>query len=312
MALPAWDPGSPGDEPQFTSDVRKSDAKVRLAALAGRQRGRVRYDQLRTLGIGHATIKRWRDSGYLHPELPRVYAVGHAAKSTESDLSAALLYAGPGAELSHGTAIWWLDLLKYPPPQIHLSTPRRVRSLDGIVVHRERHLDRVIHKGFPVTTHSQAILDFAATGPPDLLRLVLANADYDDLLDIEELQSMMGRGVDGTVALRGALEIHLPELARTRSDLEKLLLHLCQTQQLPIPHINKYIGPHLVDAYWPKHMLVVEVDGWRGHRTRAQRERDYRKDLELRASGLRVNRYTWHQCQDTPADVAADLRREGL
>jgi len=37
--------------------------------------------------------------------------------------------------LSHGTAIWWLDLLKYPPLEIHVSTPRRVRDLDNIVAH---------------------------------------------------------------------------------------------------------------------------------------------------------------------------------
>jgi hypothetical protein len=71
-----------------------------VAAVAGRQRGRIRYDQLKALRIGDATIRRWIDAGYLHPELPRVYAVGHRGRSAEADLAAALLYAGRGAMLS--------------------------------------------------------------------------------------------------------------------------------------------------------------------------------------------------------------------
>jgi hypothetical protein len=186
----------------------------------------------RALGVGEGTVRRWRDAGYLYPELPRVYAVGHPGRSVESDLAAAVLYAGPGAMLSHGTAVWWLDLLKYPPRDIIISTPRRVQSLDGIVVHSRRRLERDWRKGLPVTPPSRAILDFAATGRRDLLRLVLANADHEDVLDVAGLQRMMGMGVDGTVALRAALEIHLPELAHTRSGNEILLLTFCET--LPV------------------------------------------------------------------------------
>jgi len=42
---------------------------------------------------------------YLHPELLRVYAVGHRAPSVEADVTAAVLYAGPGAMLSHAAAL---------------------------------------------------------------------------------------------------------------------------------------------------------------------------------------------------------------
>ena len=38
-------------------------------------------------------------------------------------------------------------------------------------------------------------------------------------------------------------------------------------------------------------------------------ERDHQRDLELRAAGYIVLRYTWRQLTDTPAAVAADLRR---
>jgi hypothetical protein len=296
-----------GHEYQFSSGIRNQNAKIRMAALAGRQFGRVRYDQIRAFGIGKATVNRWCIAGYLHLKLPRVYAVGHPGRSTEADLAAALLYAGPGAMLSHSTAAWWLGLLQYPPPQIIVSSPRRVRDIDNIVVHGRRHLDRIWHNRLPVTTPSQAILDFAANGRDGLLRLVLANADYHDLLNTDALQRLMGRRITGTAALRQALDIHLPQLADTRSRDEVLLLELLETYGLPIPLVNVFYKGWLLDAYWPPQRVVVEIDGIKGHRTRAQLESNHRRDFELRQAGLTVFRYTRRQLTETHAAVAAEL-----
>ena len=300
---------APGDEWRFSRGDRDSNAKVRVAELAAVQFGRVRFGQLRGLGVSKHAIGRWRAAGYLHKVLPGVYAVGHPGASTEADLAAAVLYAGPQAMLSHGTAIWWLGLLRYPPGEIHVSTPRRVNSITDIVVHTRRGLERVTRRGLPVTTVSRALLDFAATGPTDLLRLALANADYHDLLDITQLQRLGGRGIAGTVALRDALRIHLPELAHTRSGLERLLLTFCQTHRLPIPQCNVYLHGWLADAYWPDKRLVVEVDGPKGHRTTAQLYRDHQRDLELRAAGFIVLRYTSRQLTEAPEAVARELRQ---
>ncbi|HEY1521430.1 MAG TPA: DUF559 domain-containing protein [Solirubrobacteraceae bacterium] len=294
-------------ESQFSAEGGRVNAKRLVAERAATQFGRVRVDQLRELGVGRTRIRRWRDSGYLHPELPRVYAVGHPGRSTESNLCAAALYAGPGAMLSHSTAAWWLGLLKYPPQEIFISTPRRISNRRNIVIHGGRHLDRIWHTGLPVTTPSQTIIDFAATGPPDLLRFVLANADYNDVLDADALARVTG--VAGAPALRAALKIHLPELARTRSRGERLLVSFCQEQRLPIPQVNVYVHGWLVDAHWPEHKLVVEIDGPGAHRTPAQIYTDHRRDLELRAAGYVVLRYTEQQLLDTPAAVAADIRR---
>jgi very-short-patch-repair endonuclease len=295
----------------FTSGPRKSNLKVRVAAVAARQFGRIRYDQIRAAGAGEATIHRWCKGGYLHLMLPRVYAVGHPGSSVEADLCAAVLYAGPGAMLCHGTAIWWLELLKYPPRnQIHVSTPRDVKSLDGIVVHeRRRRLERIWHKGLPVTTPAQALLDYAATGTSELLRLALANADYNDLLDVDAMLRLTGRGTAGSTALRRALQIHLPQLADTRSRGERtLLIVVCEGRNLPIPDVNVYVEGWLVDAHWPGTRLIVEIDRAQGHGTQAQIERDRRRDLELRTAGYTVLRYTERQLLQQPAVIAAEIR----
>src|SRR5947209_16314046 len=113
-------------------------AKVRVGGLARRQRGRIAWYQLIAVGVDRRTIHRWVKHGYLHPKLPGVYAVGHDAPSVEGDLAEALLYAGPGAMLSHGTAAWWWGLIDNAPSTIHLSTPRRCRSPRRIKVHPRR------------------------------------------------------------------------------------------------------------------------------------------------------------------------------
>ncbi len=193
---------------------------------------------------------------------------------------------------------------------IHVSTPRRVGSIDGIVVHGRRNFDRLWHRGLPTTTVAQALLDFAATAPrQNLLRLALANADYHDLLDVRALAALTGRGIEGSRAIHEALRIHLPQLAHTRSELEILLLSFCQRHGLPIPKTNVLLHGHLTDALWPDQRVIVEVDGLQGHRTRAQLERDHQRDLELRAAGYIVLRYTWRQLNETPSAIAEDLRR---
>jgi hypothetical protein len=92
--------------------MRTPSARVCVARLADRQNGRVSAAQLAALGIESVTITRWVSQGYLIPGHPRVYAVGHRAPSVEADLTAAVLYAGPGAMLSHATALWWYGLLE--------------------------------------------------------------------------------------------------------------------------------------------------------------------------------------------------------
>jgi hypothetical protein len=54
-----------------------------------------------------------------------------------------------------------------------------------------------------------------------------------------------------------------------------------------------------VDFYWPTHHLIVELDGWETHRTRAAFEQDRRRDAALTAAGWRVVRFTWHEPRET-------------
>jgi len=52
-------------------------------------------------------------------------------------------------------------------------------------------------------------------------------------------------------------------------------------------------GTHEVDAFWPAHLLAVQLDGFDFHRTRRDRERDAASDADLELAGHRVMRLTW-------------------
>jgi very-short-patch-repair endonuclease len=283
-----------------------ANAKVRVGVLAGRQFGRVRVDQI---AVTRTTIARWVQGGYLHPELPGVYAVGHPGCTTESKLAAAILYAGHGAALSHGTAAWWWGLINHPPPYVHVSAPKRRKSMMGIRVHARRVFERVHRNGLPVTTIEQTLLDFAGEAERGLLRFAVANADYGGLLDVDALDAICRAGATGSGRLREALSTHRPELAHTRSPLERILYELCEADRLPLPKLNVYRHGWLVDAVWDEQRLIVELDGYAGHRTKAQLESDHQRDLELRACGYTILRYTWRQLTHSSDAVALDIRR---
>ncbi len=285
------------------------NAKVRVGRLAERQFGRVSTDQLVRIGVSSTTIARWRDAGYLHPELPAVYAVGHRAPSVEADLAAGLLYAGPGAMLSHATAAWWFALIDRRPHTIEISTNRRCVSLPEIRVHDRREVARTWHNCLPITVVAQALLDYAATAPAERVRRALAEAEYLDLLDFGAVEQMLGRGRPGSRVLRTALRRHQPAYAKTRSELENAFLGLCEDRGIPIPAVNVILEGWLVDAVWFDRRVVAELDGQRGHRTPAQLERDHTRDLQLRAAGFTVVRYTWTQITKQAHLVSADLRR---
>jgi hypothetical protein len=287
--------------------MAKSRAKVRVSALADRQWGRVKWSQFEGLGVAPGSVARWVESGYLHPKLPGVYAVGHGAPSEIGDLVDALFYAGPGAALSHATAAWWLGLIDRKPPQIHVSTPRKCQSQPGVVVHDRRAFDRTWHKRLPLTALPQIFLDLAATQPDHVTRRALASADYRNWLDIPSIEAAMGRGRAGSAKLHTLLRCHQPTLAHARSGLEVQFFELCERDGLPLPLLGEWVAGWLVDALFVEQRAAVELDGPGNHRSPAQMRRDRRKDLDLRAAGLTTVRYSDEQIDHHWPAVRADL-----
>jgi hypothetical protein len=253
-------------------------------------------------------VERWIAHGHLTPVLRRVYAVGHRAPSREADLWSAVLYAGPGAMLSHGTAARWLGLIDYAPRVIEVSTPRKVRSLPGVRVHgRRQGLERALYRGIPLTSISVTMVDLAATGGLRVVNRALGQLDFRKLLDVDALLQACGSGQRGSTRLREAIDGYEPRRKYANGDLEEDFLDLCERRGLPLPLLNLYVHDVKVDAYWPAQGLVVELDSELNHSSPAQRRRDRRNDMELRGHGLTVLRYDWELVHERSADVCADV-----
>ncbi len=278
--------------------------------IAGRQAGRVAWWQLRAVGVAPGSLHRWTKTGWLIPTRPRVYALGVVMSGELAACWDAILYAGPGAMLSHASAAHRRGLIRYPPGVVHVSTPRRVRSANRIHVHARRDLERMMHDGVPTTTPTQTMLDLAAGGgSPTLIRRALAQLDFQHELDLAALQDATGKGRLGTRPLRAAMERYHPDFGRLYDGVETEFYELLESVDFdPMPEVGVELEPGLiVDFFWRAHRAVVETDGSDNHDSPAQRLTDARRDLRCRQLGLEVIRYRRGQVRGEPALVVADL-----
>ncbi len=83
---------------------------------------------------------------------------------------------------------------------------------------------------------------------------------------------------------------------------------LLQRRGLPAPTFQYVVtGPgfrYRVDFAYPEVRIVIEVDGWRFHATRAAFEADRQRDAMLESAGWTVLRFTWLQVTRRPGWVA--------
>ena len=84
------------------------------------------------------------------------------------------------------------------------------------------------------------------------------------------------------------------------------MLALIRAARLPTPATNVMVCDWEVDLVWHARQLVIELDSYGFHSSRAAFERDRRRDQELQAQGWRVIRFTWRQITDEP-EIAAKI-----
>lgn len=285
---------------------------TRLADLAARQHGVVAMGQLHALGYGRHAVQRRAETGRLHRVYRGVYAVGHPKLTLKGKWMAAVLACGPEAVLSHRDAAA-LDGLRRPGSgDIDVTAPRR-HNIAGIRCHASPNLDPrdvTAIDGIPVTTLERTLLDVAEVLSPRMFAAALEQAQRDDRLDGRRIAAMIARhpGRHGIRPLQAAMDALLEDIPWTQSELERRFLAFTTTHTLPTPLFNQYVEGELVDVFWPERRVVVEVDGWRTHKTRRAFETDRARDAKLVAAGYWVIRYTSRRIEREPAAVAAELR----
>jgi very-short-patch-repair endonuclease len=187
---------------------------------------------------------------------------------------------------------------------------RHVRSQPGLRVHRVTGLDIRdvrVHQGFPVTAPARTLIDCATTPTIDQL---LNEARFLRLVTDRQLHEAMDRcpGRKGTGPLRALLREE-DDSGFTRSRAERRLKRLVKEAGIERPLFNTYVEGLQADAYWPRHGVVVEVDGFQAHGHRQAFERDRARDNTLATAGNLVLRFTWRQLTRDPMVVLAEIVR---
>lgn len=156
-------------------------------------------------------------------------------------------------------------------------------------------------ESIPVTTPERTLLDLATVLEPSELGRAMEQAQVLHGLMNLPLNAQFARH-RGAKALNAA---HHAEPAFTRSEAERHVLTLIRAARLPHPSVNARLDGYEVDFLWKPHRLVLEVDGYAFHSTRAAFERDRRRDAELQSHGYCVLRVTWRQATDEPEALIA-------
>jgi very-short-patch-repair endonuclease len=164
--------------------------------------------------------------------------------------------------------------------------------------------------GIPVTTVPRTLLDLAAIVPAHHLRRALERAEQLELLDARAIRAVLAAHPrrPGSPALTALLvDVAQHDITLTRSDVEAALLQLCLDHGLPRPRVNRHQDGVEVDFRWPEQRLLVEVDGWTSHGTRARFASDRARDRAALRAGWRTARFTATEVQRRPTAVATEL-----
>jgi hypothetical protein len=239
-----------------------------------------------------------------------VYAVGRPPKTAVEHAAAATLACGPGAALSHRSALAVWGLAKWQWSAIHVTIPGDRRP-KRIAVHRAKRLigrDFRTHQGIRVTSPARTILDCApslsdralARAVNDARRAVHARLRPWHLADvIERFPNHPGaRRLKRYVEVRGG---------PTLSEWEDAFPAYCDRWGLPEPLMSVRVAGHLVDALFREEKVIVELDSWDFHRDRSSFESDRDRDADTLAAGHVTVRITWERMHERAAREAARL-----
>jgi very-short-patch-repair endonuclease len=263
-----------------------------IEALAATQKDLITWEQLRAFGLSPSAISHRVKRGTLTRRHRRVYSLGAAPLSQEAGWPAAVIAAGPGAVLSHGSAAQLHGVRSWRPPLIAVVSTRKRRP-HGVKVHTVRNIDPrdvTTERGIPVTTVHRTIVDLADELSPHELANVIHEAAH------------LGRWVEAAVrdcaarltgrqnldVLEEAIALYNDGSAGSKSRAELALA--LRAADLPRFRHNVHVEDIEVDFHFPTLALVLEIDGPDHGRPSTRRE-DKLKERILTGAGYEVLRF---------------------
>jgi very-short-patch-repair endonuclease len=229
-----------------------------------------------------------------------VYAVGAPRRTALARAAAAILACGPGAALSHESALALWDLREWPAtPEVTAPTEKR---RPGIRTHRSTTLtgDVWTRHAIRTTNPVRTIVDVAPSRTDRQLTRLVQDARLKKHLNATQLRRLLLR----CPRLQALID---PSQNPTKSELEDAFVAWIKKHKLPMPRINTELANGKeVDALYEKEKLIVELDGWPYHSGHTSFVSDHQRDSDHRTLGFDTVRYTDEQLTDAEA---ANLRR---
>jgi len=296
-----------------------TNADRRIAAIATGQLGAFSRTQAADSGLSDRQLRSRVQSGTLIQTGPNAFRVAGAPSTFESDLRALtldvgdpVLVAGRTAAALHGFGGY---ALRRP---FHLLMPasRNVRR-NGAVIHRSASIDlidRTRTNGFAVTSAVRTVIDLARTASPDELEALIEDAlllglSNEDLF-YRRIGRLRSRGRFGMPALLEVLD-RRAVAGGTESWLEREYLRILHRGGVPRPVTQQVLtrsGDRTirVDCRFPGTNLVVELLGYRFHRSRDQMNRDATRLNALMTDGFTPYQFTFDRVVNEPDGVIAE------
>jgi len=204
-----------------------------------------------------------------------------------------------------------------PPFHVTVQRGHNVHRA-GHHVHTTDHLDRIDRawaQGVPTLSPTRTLLHLAADERPDRLTAALDGALRDGLTSEDFLHRRIAelrrRGRSGIRPLIRALEGH--EVTRGgHSWLEREFLRLVSEAGLPRPMMQQVLSKRRdalvrVDCHFPGTRLVVELLGYRWHRSNLDLQRDTERMNALMLDGYSVLQFTYRHITTDHAWVIGQL-----
>jgi hypothetical protein len=280
-----------------------------IAARSIRQHGNINHDQLIAIGVSDSSIARRIRSGRLYRVHRGVYSVGRPPTTPLERASAAVLACGPGAALSHASAmtLWGFSKHWSTPFEVTVSRDRRPTGIKVRLATTLGRRDIRIQLGIRVTSPARTLLDNAPRLNDRQLKRAVKEAIVSSHVKKDHLTDLLDRHPHhpGTkylapfVALSGHTARSGPELGFPA---------FCERWDLPCPQMNFPIAGYVVDAYFPDHELIVELDSHVYHLNPISFETDRDRDADTLLAGVPTVRITHERMTQTPRKEADRLK----
>lgn len=276
---------------------------VHVAELAGRQHNRVARAQLLALGLSPRAIEHRVAEGRLVILDEAVLAVAPVIDDDRGRWMGATLTA-PLTVLSHvsAAAAWSFWSLRRDFETVTRPGNGGPRHCGSVLVHRSDTLEPFVTTRFaiPITTPARTLLDLAPQISEKALRRCVREAVRLGRTSIGEMvrtaAAHPGRRGTRRLLLVASDYAGLP-LAKARSGAEVRALERLRDAHRPMARLNHRIAGEEADLSWPKHRLIVEIDGGPFHQDAGE---DARKEAIWRAAGWTVRRVSSDDIYDRP------------